>query len=1078
MFPQYVVNMPRFPRKTSPAFLINLLLTLCALFQFSEAEELPIKNYISTDGLIYEKVERIYQDSRGFVWVTTPIGVSRFDGYNFFNYGLENAFKSALITDMVEDNNGIYWFGTQWEGVYRFDPRVTGDAGGGGESGLGGNDFKKRFEQIPVEPTNGFVFRFLKTRSGKVFAATEAGLFLLNPAEKNFSRVELNFPQSKKTPGVDAIAEDADGCVWVGHQFGLSRILPGGAVINYSVLPETKENDRIYSLSVDGENKVWLIGEKRRLVVFNPEPVGSIDAADASRREIRFKPENKLGLQLPQGAAYVFTPEESLADGDLNDVLATTDGKIWAAAYGKGLVEFNGHEFRLYTKENGLSDNTITALTEDRTGNLWIGSEWGAMRLTNKSFSIFRTADGMANDRVRGLFEDRDGVLFVVNSLWGINRFDGKKFTHIKMNLPKGSINWLVHRVFSDSAGQWWFATGEGLYRFAAVEKFEQLETAKPLQIYNKKNGLTGERIFAIYEDSHRDVWIGLSDNVGVLTRWVRETGEFQTFGKENGFPEKCLPRYFREDNAGNMIIGCSKESIVMLANGKFITYQSEEFLPNGWWIGDVQVDARGRIWAASPTKGLVRIDNLVSGSPQVRLYTTADGLGSFQAQFITIDTEGKVYVVNNRGMDVLEPESGKVKQYTIADGLSDAGSGVALRDRSGNLWFGGHRGVTRFTPQPEKPQQPPPIFIGAIRAGGRDIPINAVGETEISGLTLESDQRQIQIDFYGLSLATGEALHYQYKLEGAGGDWSSPELARTANYPNIPPGNYRFLVRAVSGDGSVSKFPAVVSFAVLRPLWQRWWFLLTAVLFVGFAVYAVFRYRLNRLLELERVRTRIATDLHDDIGSSLSQIAILSEVVRQKVGDNGAGEPLNLIADTSREMVDSMSDIVWAINPQKDHLSDLFKRMRHFAGDVLEAKDIEYHLYIPEITHDSHLGTDMRREIYLIFKECINNLVKYSRASEAKINVKIEDNQFILIVEDNGIGFDPREKTGSLESLGGNGLISMKRRAEALGGEFVIDSEIGKGTKVKLRIPLHTQRKLRKKKFVNKMINKSETLP
>jgi ligand-binding sensor domain-containing protein/two-component sensor histidine kinase len=1057
-------------RKKILTVFTYLLLILCIWQQPSEAEELPIKNYISTDGLIYEKVERIYQDSRGFVWVTTPIGVSRFDGYQFFNYGLDNAFKTALITDMVEDNDGVYWFGTQWEGVYRFDPRTAEKEAE--------NDFKKCFEKISIEPANKFVFRLLKTHSGKIYAATEAGLFLLNQAEKSFSRVELNLPPSQKTPGVDAIAEDADGSVWVGHQFGLSRILPNGAVINYSVLPTDKENDRIYSLSIDRENRVWLVGEKRRLVVFNPEPLGSIDLADTSRRAILLKPENKLGVALPQGTAYVFTAEEALADGDFNDVLATTDGKIWVAAYSKGLVEFNGHEFRLYTKANGLSDITITTLTEDRSGNLWVGSEWGAMRLTNKSFSIFRTADGMGSDRVRGMFEDRDGVLYVINSLWGINRFDGKKFTNIKMDLPKGNINWLAHRILSDSAGEWWFATGEGLYRFAPVEKFEQLPQAKPINIYNKKNGLMGERISALYEDSHREIWLGLSDKVGTLTSWKRETGEFQTFTKENGFPEKCLPRYFREDAAGTLIIGCSQHAIVVMREGKFISYQSEDYLPKGWWIGDVQVDPKGRIWAASPTRGLLRIDNLVSGNPQVRLYTMADGLGSFQTQFIAIDNDGKIYAINHRGMDVLEPESGKVKQYTIADGLSDAGSGVALRDRQGNLWFGGNRGVTRFTPQSEKTQQPPPIYIGGLRVGGRDIPINAVGETEISGMTLESDQRQIRIEFFGLALSTGEALRYQYKLEGLDEDWSEPVLLRNANYTSIAPGSYRFLVRAVSGNGSVSTNPAVVSFTVLRPFWLRWWFLLTAALLVGWSVYVIYRYRVNRLLELERVRTRIATDLHDDIGSSLSQIAILSEVVKQKVGGNGAEEPLNLIANTSREMVDSMSDIVWAINPQKDHLSDLLQRMRHFASDVLEARDIEHHFYIPEITHDLHLGTDLRREVYLIFKETVNNLVKYSKASKAEINVKIESSCFVLAVEDDGIGFNPAEKIDSHTTYGGNGLLSMKRRAKALGGELIINSKIGRGTKVTLKIPLNRQGKLRKRKLITKIINKPESLP
>ncbi|HRH46542.1 MAG TPA: ATP-binding protein, partial [Pyrinomonadaceae bacterium] len=220
---------------------------------------------------------------------------------------------------------------------------------------------------------------------------------------------------------------------------------------------------------------------------------------------------------------------------------------------------------------------------------------------------------------------------------------------------------------------------------------------------------------------------------------------------------------------------------------------------------------------------------------------------------------------------------------------------------------------------------------------------------------------------------------------------------------------------------------------------------------------YTIYRYRLKRLLELERIRTRIATDLHDDIGSSLSQIAILSEVVRQKVGDNGANKPLNMIADTSRELVDSMSDIVWAINPNKDSFSDLVKRMRRFASDVLEAKDILFKFEFSESSKNTALGADIRREVYLMFKECINNLAKHSEATNTEISILIEGNNLAVKIKDNGRGFyvPPFDEHTTFEGFGGNGLFNLKRRTENLGGKFQIDSEIGKGTTVSFEIPL-----------------------
>jgi signal transduction histidine kinase len=201
---------------------------------------------------------------------------------------------------------------------------------------------------------------------------------------------------------------------------------------------------------------------------------------------------------------------------------------------------------------------------------------------------------------------------------------------------------------------------------------------------------------------------------------------------------------------------------------------------------------------------------------------------------------------------------------------------------------------------------------------------------------------------------------------------------------------------------------------------------------------------------------------LHDDIGSSLSKIAILSEVVRRKNGDptNGAtdkNEPLEIIANTSREMVDSMSDIVWAINPERDSLSDLIHRMRRFAEDILDAQNIDYQFIVPEHLREIALGADVRRDVYLIFKECVNNIAKYSEASEAVIKITPEANHMLIEIADNGCGFDVKQKLDGSEAngFGGNGLKNMRRRAGNFGGAVEIESVIGAGTRIVLQVPV-----------------------
>jgi signal transduction histidine kinase len=221
--------------------------------------------------------------------------------------------------------------------------------------------------------------------------------------------------------------------------------------------------------------------------------------------------------------------------------------------------------------------------------------------------------------------------------------------------------------------------------------------------------------------------------------------------------------------------------------------------------------------------------------------------------------------------------------------------------------------------------------------------------------------------------------------------------------------------------------------------------------------IYATYRYRIAQLLKIERVRTRIATDLHDDIGASLSQIAILSEVAGQRVGKEGSPvhEPLSMIAGTSREMVDAMSDIVWAINPKRDHLSDLSQRMRRFASDIITARDIRFRFQAPDAEKNIRLGVDIRREVYLIFKETVNNMVKHSGCTEADLSFQIEGGWLTIRVSDNGRGFDVGQAlNGNHESMGGHGLASMRKRAEALGGTYEIESQKGSGTTVTLRVP------------------------
>jgi len=446
-----------------------------------------------------------------------------------------------------------------------------------------------------------------------------------------------------------------------------------------------------------------------------------------------------------------------------------------------------------------------------------------------------------------------------------------------------------------------------------------------------------------------------------------------------------------------------------------------------------------------------VRLDQARAGKAKILVYNTPDGVPRKATGADIENLRGRIYLATGRGLDQIDSDTGHVKHFTTADGLAGGAMSSAYRDRSGSLWFGTQKGMSHFIPGGTESTSAPPVLISGLRVSGLTQHVSAIGEQAVSLPDFSASQNEIQIDFVGLSFAVGDVLQYQYKLEGSGADWSTPTDQRTVNFASLSPGRYRFLVRALNSDGLISAQPAVVSFTIRPPIWARWWFLLAALALIMLAIYALYRYRLARLLELERVRTRIASDLHDDIGSNLSLIAGLSEVLRQQARqvDSQIAERLGVIANASRQSVEAMGDIVWAVNPRRDNIVDLAHRMRRFANDTLTPRDIEFHLDAPPANQNVRVNAEVRREIFLIFKEAINNVARHSGCRKASAALKIERGHMVLIVNDDGRGFDET----NIEA--GHGLESMRRRAEKLGGKLAMNSRNGEGTTVNLTAPV-----------------------
>jgi ligand-binding sensor domain-containing protein len=1058
------------PSVKSKYLRIVLLLVLIFIASLAEAERLPIKTYTVADGLAHDGVNKIVRDSRGFLWFCTADGLSRFDGYTFTNYGMDQGLPHSNVNDLLETRKGEYWIATDG-GLVHLNPK-----GRPSNRVVYVNDEQASASMFSViEPqandrVAGAVTVLLEDRNGGIWCGTRNGLFRIEQESGRASLhpVEIGLPeQYSEQPSIAALLEDKTDSLWIATPNGLYRRWSDGSAARYTN-KDGLPDDHVSNLFRDHKGQLWaatLLGGFFRLI------------ADESHK--------------PPSVTQNYRFKNGLPTDWVFQMFENSEQRFWIAT-GRGLAEFfpdgdeRGRHFHIYDESNGLSYHDITAMNEDLGGNLWLATNTaGVMKLARQGFVTYDEGDGVW--WAGAIFEDRAGGICFRGDVVGDNRAGG--YAGARMNLPKPNpayrstrfgrfdgeqLSWFnvhaldgfgwvfEHVTLQSQDGKWWVGTNKGLYRFPASDNFEGIRTAKPVGFYTTKDGLAALQVFRLFEDSRGDIWVATtSAETNGLARWDRASEKIYDLAGTAGLPslKENLPNSFGEDSAGNVWIGLGT-GLARFRQGKFQVFTTSDGLPPGA-IRDIYRDRAGRLWLASARSGLVRVDDVESDRPAFATYTTAQGMSSNNTDVITEDNDGNIFAGGGHGLDRIEPTSGRVKHFTSADGLAPGSLRAAFRDHAGVLWFGTSKGISRLSPVANKPAGPPFVLITGLRIAGLPQPLSALGETDLSLPDFAPNQNDIQLSFVALGFASGEVLRYQYRLEGTDADWSALSEERTVNFALLAPGKYRFLVRAVNSDQTVSLAPAVVTFTILNPVWRRWWFIALVTLAVAGLAFLFYRYRVARLLEMANMRTRIATDLHDDIGANLTRISILSEVAKQRFrndtripdmpptpGNGHENSPLASIARFARESVGSMSDIVWAIDPERDSLLDLTRKMRQHAEEVFTLRDIDLQFNAPVVKETRRLGVDVRRDLLLMFKEAVNNTARHSRCTRVKIDLRLERSMLLLQIEDNGVGFDQSKESR------GHGLRSMKRRAAALGGSLEITSQPDSGTVIKALVP------------------------
>jgi len=852
---------------------------------------------------------------------------------------------------------------------------------------------------------------------------TDQGLYRGDPEASSFASIVPRPPHALDMP----LLSDGRGRVWAGINQELV-LVEAGQLIRWEP-PDPVAEHQVRALVEDPEGRILVAHD---VGLFEHQP-----AAPGGGRGTWKK--------LP----IVLVPLQRI-----RSMWAAPDGVLWIGTT-RGLIRYEGGAQTPYTTANGLRHDFIWTLHGDREGNLWMGTDAGPARLPSDRPSSWTKRDGLRDELVEEIVEARDGRIYV-RTRGGFAEIVGGKARLV----PGSEHPWfdrilnraMATQVLQDRREDWWVTTRTRVFRFRGPGlRFENGSRFGAAHGIPEGTQLSGS-LSGIHEDAQGRIWI------------ASQRGLFRCDAAARGRPSFAwlpLVGFEERDEVADLVSECSgtlwlrtHREVARVVDGRI-----ERVLPDAWRPVTIPmtlfVDSRGRLWVGRRHRGLSMTSEPEARNPKWTHYTTANGLSSETVISLAEDRLGRILVGTPRGLDRLEVETGRVRTFTTRDGLAGNYVNHVLDDRRGQLWVATRTGLTRLDPTLEPRRGPPPrVLFTRIRVAGEDLRLPERGAREIPRLDLGRSDSSLQVEFVAVSPSHEGSLRYQHRLDGADADWSPPDEQRSVYFARLAPGAYRLLVRAVTPEGLAGEAPATLAFQTSPPFWRSRLFFVAVALALAVVVESLHRLRLRRRVELEAVRTRIATDLHDDIGSNLSRIAILSEVARRETdgGNPAVKERLAQIASVSRDLVDSMGDIVWAVNPARDRFRDLVRRMRHFADDVLSARDVALAWSAPQDGRDMPLGAETRREVFLVFKEAVSNVARHSGCRNAEVALGLRDGWLSLRVTDDGKGFDA--VAFETQSADGNGLRTMRRRALGLGGTLEIASAPGAGTSLTLAVP------------------------
>lgn len=979
--------------------LLIFLLLLCATQGL--AQRYTFYNLGVENGLIQSQVRALSQDSYGHLWIGSLGGLSRYDGIQFTNYNVRNGMPDNAVQAVSTDAEGNIWIGTS-EGISRFD----------------GKAFKHYRFRSPEHPGGNSVQNILITNDGTLWCHTDSSIYKF--VNDRFKKLIL--PDSS---GLISSFYTSGDTIWAGCPNGKIYRKAGRQWDTlYYYVPGYKEPPPLFTSAIIRDSS-------GNLLVATGSGLFRIDG-DTIR------------------VAWAGT--NALYNLPLTSITIGSDGALWMGST-QGAYCLKDDKLTRYSKINGFTDNRVSSVLTDKEGNIWFGSDGqGIFRFSGGQFSILDEKSTLTSEQVMSFAPTPRGNLYIGTADAGLFYKDSEKLIPI----PLKDNNVFISTLLAASEYDLWIGTNrQGLWRIRGGER----------TYYNNQQMPGNAIVFNLFRDTSGKLWVATNNGVTVYDN--------NRFYKLPGLNE---PVFAIAAAGEDKMLMATSNGLKLYHDSMFTTFKTNA-APDSAHPQCLIVHNR-KLLLGTSDNGLIVYD---LDTRKTTVLNKGNGLRSDWIYNVAADDQDNIWVGTGFGIhriDISENEP-VITFYGNEQGITgmESNQNAAAKMPDGTLWFGTTRGAVHVDPGKELIiPKPVSIVLQSVKLFGDEIRDTTYYDSLDQWydvphkLTLPYKQNNITFTFKAITLIGNGQLEYRYRLDGLDAPWSDWTSFNSVTYSALPPGQYTLQIESKTFN-SVDVQQLSYPFEIITPIHKTRWFsimIFLACVLAGITIQYLLNLRKQQRLALveklrreeqAKVRQRTAEDFHDEVGNRLTRINVLTNVLTSKIGHVSEDKQriIDQIQENTSELYNGTKDILWSLQPANDNLYEILHRIRDFGNDLFADTDISFEFPVADRRWQYYrLPLDMSRNLIMIFKEALNNCLKYACADKIKMQISLKQNNILhIMLVDNGNGFNIEEV------VKGNGLNNMRNRAKRLNGKLYIDSTPGKGTAINLHFRLPKKNKM-----------------